>query len=33
MILEPNVRVLGTYMREALRTAGQMPVPEALAAE
>lgn len=33
MVLEPNVRVLATYMREGLRTAGQAPRMEALAAE
>jgi acyl transferase domain-containing protein/thioesterase domain-containing protein len=33
MVLEPSVRVLATYMREALRTAGQAPRLEALAAE
>jgi thioesterase domain-containing protein/acyl carrier protein len=33
MVLEPNVRVLATYMREGLKSAGQAPRPEALAAE
>jgi thioesterase domain-containing protein/acyl carrier protein len=33
MVLEPNVRVLATYMREALRSAGQSPSLEVLAAE
>jgi thioesterase domain-containing protein/acyl carrier protein len=33
MVLEPNVRVLATYMREGLRAAGQTPRVEALAAE
>ena len=33
MVLEPNVRVLATYMREALKSAGQTTKPESLAAE
>jgi thioesterase domain-containing protein len=33
MVLEPSVRVLATYMREALRSAGQAPRLEAIAAE
>jgi acyl transferase domain-containing protein/thioesterase domain-containing protein/acyl carrier protein len=33
MVLEPNVRVLASYLREALRSAGQAPKPKALAAE
>lgn len=33
MVLEPSVRVLATYMREALRSAGQAPRLEAMAAE
>jgi acyl transferase domain-containing protein len=33
MVLEPNVRVLATYMRDALKSAGQSPKLQALAAE
>jgi acyl transferase domain-containing protein/thioesterase domain-containing protein/acyl carrier protein len=33
MVLEPNVRVLATYMRDALKSAGQWLGREALAAE
>jgi thioesterase domain-containing protein len=33
MVLEPTVRVLATYMREALRSAAQAPRLEAIAAE